>query len=211
MGRKIEEQVLFNRQVNYLIIEKFWEYQNKGVDKQEFYKLLGIDKNSYSRIRTADVYNYVDLEKRWEQKNSKLHKIGLSKEIMTGLKLIEIENISIETWIKYINCRYNNKKDDYDRANTMQTINRNLKKLFDGLKADKKTTSDIGKLYYFIHYGRAVELDMPDAEIIDLMDSLKKVTVEKMKVCDKKLRQEVYELLKEKCRELDIIINYDKL
>lgn len=211
MGRKITDEVLFNRQVNYLIIEKFWEYHNKGADKQELYELLGIKKNDYSRIRTANTYNCVNLEKRWEKKDSGLRKVGLSKEIMTGLKLIETEGISLQEWKDYINYRYVDKKESDKRTTAMQTLNRNLKKLFDGLEVDKKTTNDIGKLYYFIIYGRAVELDIPDAEMIDLMDSLEKVTIEKMKVCDKELRQKVYETLNKKCKQLGVIVNYEKL
>lgn len=216
MGCKITDEVLFNRQVNYLIIEKFWEYHNKGADKKEFYETLGIDKNSYSRIRTANRYNCVDLEKRWEKKDSRLRKVGLSKEIMTGLKVIETEDITLKDWKDYINYRYDNDKDKNKKENsyrisTMQTFNKNLRKLFDGLKADKKTGNDIGKLFYFIIYGRAVELDLPDAEMHDLKDSLGKVTIEKMKVCDKKLRQEVYEAMKEKYEQLGVIVNYENL
>lgn len=211
MGRKIEQEVLFNRQVNYLIIEKFWEYHNKGADKKEFYELLDINKNAYTRIRTADDYNYVDLEKKWEKKESRLRKLGLSKEIMTGLKRIETDGISLKDWKEYIHYRYEDKKESERRINAMQTLNRNLKKLFDGLEVDKKTTDDIGKLYYFIIYGRAVILDIPDAEMTDLMDSLEKVTVEKMKVCDKELRQKVYEVLEKKYEQLRIITDYEKL
>lgn len=212
MGCKITDEVLFNRQVNYLIIEKFWEYHNKGADKQELYETLGIDKNSYSRIRTADKYNCVDLEKRWEKKDSRLRKVGLSKEIMTGLKRIETDGIPLKEWKDYINYRYSDdKKDDFARTSTMQSFNRKLRNLFDGLEVDKKTTNDIGKLFYFIIYGRAVELDIPDAEMIDLMDSLEKVTIEKMKVCDKELRQKVYEILNKKCKQLGVIVNYEKL
>lgn len=211
MGRKISEEILFNRQINYLLIEKMWEYHNKGVDKQDLYELLDIDKNSYSRIRTADTYNCVDLERRWEKKNSKLRKLGLSKEIMTGINPIKTGSITLADWREYINYRYVDTEQSAKRTSAMQMFNRNLKTLFDGLEIDKKTTSDIEILYYFIIYGRAVVLDIPDAEMVDLRDSLKNVTIEKMKVCDKELRKEVYKALKEKYRQLDIIINYEKL
>ena len=52
---------------------------------------------------------------------------------------------------------------------------------------------------------------MPDAEMVDLRDSLNHVSVENMKVCDKALRREVYNILKEKYRQLDIIIKYEEL
>lgn len=212
MGKDIAEEVLFNRQVNYLIIEKMWMYLNKGEDKQKLYELLDINKNMYTRIRTADVYNKVDLEGRWERKNSPLRKLGLSKEIMIGLEMIEIEGITKSDWEKYIRLRYeSDDKEDYSRKSNLQSMNRKLKDTFAGLEADKKDKRDIGKLFYFFKYGRAVTLDMPDAEMVDLRDSLKHVNIENMKVCDKDLRKEVYESLKEKYRQLDIILKYEAL
>lgn len=65
--------------------------------------------------------------------------------------------------------------------------------------------------YFIFKYGRAATLDMPDAEMVDLRDSLNHVGIEKMKVCDRALRKEVYDLLKEKFRQLDIIIQYEQL
>ncbi|MDY2699114.1 MAG: hypothetical protein SOV61_06165 [Lachnospiraceae bacterium] len=208
---KVAEEVLFNRQVNYLIIEKMWEYLNKGKDKQELYNLIGINKNMYYRIRTADTYNCVNLDRRWDYENSSLRKTGLSKEIMTGLEMIEIEGITKENWEEYINFRYKDKEQSSYRTSAMQLMNRKLKDTFAGLKADKKDKRDIGKLFYFFKYGRAVTLDISDTEMIDLKESLSYVSVENMKVCDKSLRKEVYELLKEKYRQLDIIIKYESL
>lgn len=211
MKEKVAEEVLFNRQVNYLIIEKMWEYLNKGKDKQELYNLIGINKNMYYRIRTADTYNCVNLDRRWDYENSSLRKTGLSKEIMTGLEMIEIDGITKENWKEYINFRYTNKEQSSYRTSAMQLMNRKLKDTFAGLKADKKDKRDIGKLFYFFKYGRAVTLDISDTEMIDLKESLSHVSVENMKVCDKSLRKEIYELLKEKYRQLDIIIKYEGL
>ena len=98
MREEISQEVLFNRQVNYLIIEKLWEFLNKGADKKKFYDLMGVNKNAYCRIRTADTYNLVDLERRWDEKNSALKKIGLSREIMVGIEQIEIRDISQKDW-----------------------------------------------------------------------------------------------------------------
>lgn len=211
MKVKLPKEVLFNRQVNYLIIEKMWEYLNKDKDKQELYKLVGINKNVYSRIRTADTYNCVNLENRWESKNSKLRKLGLSKEIMTGQKQIEVEGITQAEWEEYLRFRYVDVEPSSYRTSVMQLTNKKLKETFAGLEADKKDKRDIGKLFYFFKYGRAVTLDMPDAEMVDLRDSLNHVSVENMKVCDKALRQEVYDILKEKFRQLDIIMQYEQL
>lgn len=208
---KVAEEVLFNRQVNYLIIEKMWEYLNKGKDKQELYNLIGINKNMYYRIRTADTYNCVNLDRRWDYENSSLRKIGLSKEIMTGLEMIEIDGITKENWEEYINFRYKDKEQSSYRTSAMQLMNRKLKDTFAGLKADKKDKRDIGKLFYFFKYGRAVTFDISDTEMLDLKESLNHVSVENMKVCDKSLRKEIYELLKEKYRQLDIIIKYEGL
>lgn len=211
MKEKISADVLFNRRVNYIVIEKMWEYLNKGKDKQGLYDLLDINKNAYSRIRMADSYNCVNLDKRWEAEKSALRKIGLSKEIMTGLELIQVGEITQEEWKRYIDSRYKIAGQDNYRTSIMQAMNGKLKDVFSRLEANKRDKSDIGKLYYFFIYGRAVTLDMPDAEMVDLRDSLMHVSVEKMKICDKDLRKEIYERLREAYKQLDIIIKYDEL
>lgn len=169
------------------------------------------NRNLYYRIRTADTYNCVNLDRRWDYENSSLRKTGLSKEIMTGLEMIEIDGITKENWKEYINFRYTNREQSSYRTSAMQLMNRKLKDTFAGLKADKKDKRDISKLFYFFKYGRAVTLDISDTEMIDLKESLSHVSVENMKVCDKSLRKEIYELLKEKYRQLDIIIKYEGL
>ena len=47
--------------------------------------------------------------------------------------------------------------------------------------------------------------------MIDLRDSLNHVSFENMKECDRALQKEVYDILKEKFRQLDIIIQYEQL
>lgn len=213
MKEKLSADILRNRQVNYIIIEKMWEYFNKGKDKQSLYKLLGITKNMYSRIRTADTYNTPNLDARWEYKNSDLHKLGLPKEIMTGSEQIQIEDITKEEWEKYLEFRYKNTETSYERTSFMQSHNKKLKNAFDKLKADKRDKRDIAMLFYYFKYGRAayLDLDLDDAEMQDLKDSLKHVSIENIKVCDKKLRKEIYDLLKEKYRQFDIILKYEGL
>ena len=208
---KLPQEILFNRQVNYIIIEKMWEYMNKGKDKQELYNLLDLNKNVYSRIRKADNYNCVNLEKRWENKNSKLRNIGLSKEIMTGQNQIKVDGIKEEDWENYLKYRYGDKGMDNYRTSAMQQVNKKLKEAFARLQADKKDKRDIGKLFYYFKYGRAVTLDVQDVEMIDLRDSLNHVSLENMKECDRALQKEVYDILKEKFRQLDIIIQYEQL
>lgn len=208
---KINAEVLFNRQVNYMIIEKMWKYIHKDEDIQKLYDMLDINKNAYSRIRRADTLQGVDLEKRWNKKNSRIKATGLSKEIMTGKEMIEIEGITRDDWVEYIDYRYDNEDKSSIRTSSMQSFNRKLNMVFETLAATKKDTRDIAKLYYFFTYGRSVALDMPDKEMVDLKDSLNHVNVEKMKLCDMKLKKEVYELLKEKYEQLHIIIQYSRL
>lgn len=211
MKKEVSAEMLFNRQVNYCIIEKLWELHNKGVDKTELYKLLGISDNVYSRIRKADSYYIVDLERYWDRKDCNLKVLGLSKEVMTGMAMIEIAGIGKSDWEEYFNVRYGEEKNSSYRNSIMLNMNRKLKKAFNGLRVDKNCKSEIGKLLYYCVHGRAVDLDIEDIEIRDLIDCLKNVTTEKMKVCDITLRKEVYDLLLEKAKQLEIIINYDNL
>lgn len=95
----MDKEILFNRRVNYLIIERLWKYKKKDIE--DLYALLKINKNMYTRIRKASAYSVVNLEKLWNQKESGLKKLGLSKEIMTGEKMIEIEGIKRKHWKEY--------------------------------------------------------------------------------------------------------------
>lgn len=225
---KPSTEVLFNRQVNYMIIEKMWKYIHKKEDIQNLYELLDIDKNAYSRIRNADTFQGVDLEKRWNKKDSRISATGLSKEIMTGKDMIEIEGVTREEWKQYLDYRYDESKkvkrhsadsnysDDEKRkisirTSSMQYFNKKLNTVFENLTANKRDKRDIAKLYYFFKYGRSVDLDMPDREMVDLKDSLNQVDVEKMKLCDMELKKEVYALLKEKYEQLRIIVEYNSL
>ena len=208
---KTREEILFNRQVNYLIIEKMWRYLHKSEGIEKLYDLLDINKNAYCRIRTAETIQGVDLEKRWNKKNSRIKATGLSKEIMTGIEMIEIEGITRDDWKEYIDYRYDNKDKSSIRTSSMQSFNRKLNMVFESLTANKRDMRDISKLFYFFTYGRAVDLDMPDREMVDLKDSLNHVDVEKMKLCDVELRKDVYELLKEKYEQLHIIVQYNNL
>lgn len=211
MKEKISAEVLFNRQVNYMIIEKMWRYLNKEDEIQELYDLLDINKNAYSRIRKAETFQYVDLDKRWDKRNSTISSMGLSKEIMTGKEMMKIEGITKEDWEKYIHYRYKDKKKTALRASDMQTFNRKLNAVFASLTVNSKDRRDVSKLYYFFKYRRSVDADMPDREMADLKDSLTRVDIGNMKACDMELRKEVYELLKEKYEQLHIIIQYSNL
>lgn len=222
MKEDIKAEVLFNRQVNYLIIEKMWEYLNEDKEKQELYSLLKLNKNAYSRIRKADIYDTVDLDKRWETKNSALRKIGLSKEIMTGKEMIQVDGITEKDWKEYIKLRYPSEESNdstgkssptgkSSRASDLRSMNKKLKEIFVGLEAGKKDKRDIDKLFYFFKYGRALTPDMHDEEMLDLRDSLQHVSLDKMKMCDKALRKEVFEMLQKKYEQLYIIVKYDSL
>ena len=46
-------------------------------DIQNLYELLDINKNAYSRIRTANEFQQVDLEKRWNRKNFRIARLFL--------------------------------------------------------------------------------------------------------------------------------------
>lgn len=201
----------FNSQVNYIIIEKLWKYMHPHEDIQNLYELLDINKNAYSRIRTAKEYQRVNLENRWNRKNSPISSMGLSKEIMTGQAMMEIDGITSEDWEEYIGYRYAEKKEDYERSSSMQNFNKKLNEVFKKLTANRRNHRDINKLYYFFTHGKSVDADIDDIDMLDLKDSLNHVNVEKMKLCDMALKKEVCRLLKEKYEQLSTIVSYQEL
>ncbi|MBU5334308.1 hypothetical protein KQI61_19185 [Anaerocolumna aminovalerica] len=153
--KKIKEEkkdraLLFNRQVNYMIIQKLWKYIGRKYPNiykgESLYERIGIKPNAYSRILKANTYQYVNLKKIWEFQNSKLKLFGLSEKIMTGEERIEIEDITIEDWKNYIEDRYGydfdgepvDKKEKYIRKSDMAYFNKCIEKSFDKLREDKK-------------------------------------------------------------------------
>lgn len=204
----MDKEILFNRQVNYLIIEKLWKYKHKNID--DLYTLLGINANIYSRIRKPNEYNTVNLENYWKRKESGLKKLGLSEEIMTGKKMIEINDIKKEEWEEYLKCRYG-EKTEIGRNSNMASFDRKIKNAFGKLSVNESVKEDIDRLYFFVTYDRPVDLGIRDSEMRDLVTSLKRINIQKIKVCDSELREEVCGLLKERYEQVNAVIQYNNL
>lgn len=205
------KKILFNRQVNYMTIERVWKIKQKDKGISELYELLGLNQNVYSRIRQADEYNYVDLESRWGYKTSRLQVIGLSKEIMIGLKMIEIPDIEKRDWEEYIDTRYG-LGSETNRNSNMAYYNRKINNAIKKIEADKMDKSDIGKLVYFCTYlTKSDNKAMPDKEMNDLKSSLECVTIEKIKQCNAELREEVLSMMEDIYNKISIIVKYSKL
>ena len=206
-----DKEILFNRRVNYLIIEKLWiSVKGKGFIT-DLHTLLKIDKNMYTRIRKANTYNVVNLERLWNQKDSGIKKLGLSKEIMTGEKMIEIEGIERKDWEEYWKYRDMEKTKDPVRINNMQYFNNKLNSALKKLSPNEPNKRDIDRLYYFIIYGRPADSGIQDIEMQDLKTSLNRIDIQKIKVCDNKLREEICMLLKERYEQINTVIQYNKL
>lgn len=211
MEQLSSEEILFNRQVNYMTIERVWKIIQKDKGISELYELLGLNQNVYSRIRQADEYNYVDLESRWGYKTSRLQVIGLSKEIMIGLKMIEIPDIEKRDWEEYIDTRYG-LGSETNRNSNMAYYNRKINNAIKKIEADKMDKSDIGKLVYFCTYlTKSDNKAMPDKEMNDLKNSLECVTIEKIKQCNAELREEVLSMMEDIYNKMSIIVKYSKL
>ncbi len=212
------EVISFNRQVNYVIIENLWEYLKKDIHKEAIdiglYAKLGLNKNSYSKIRTKEPFN---LKRKWE----KLKELGVEKEYMLGEKMIEIEGISQKDWENYFYYRYeyelevNNtekrgltEEEKKNKFGELKKMKGKLEQSFRKLRPSKKDESAIGKLYYYFYYDK---VDIPDEEMHCLYDSLKDINVDKIKKCDKELRRMIYKEIEEKSKWLRTIIEYDDL
>ncbi len=218
---KEEEKVLFRNQVNYFIIEKLWEYCNKAKGdkrtKEYFYGLIGITENSYSMIRqgTKNI-KYIKLKRKWECKNSKLKKLGLSKEFILGEKILKIGEIDIKKWKDYMNCRYKKIADTVSkksyRKNDMREMLEKLEEVFDELKQNNNG-NELERLYHYflmdLDYG--LDGNILDKEMQSLYDNLKNITIDNIKECDKELRKNIFDEMKEKYDWLNIIMKYEDL
>lgn len=220
---KKDRKLLFNRQVNYMIIQKLWRYIDRKYPNiykgESLYERVGIQPNAYSRILTANTYQYVNLGKMWGFQNSKLKLFGLSKEIMTGKERIEIDDITIEDWKNYLEDRYGydfdgkpiEKKEEHIRKSDMAYFNKGIKQSFDKLKEDKKDSRDISKLYYYLKNNATIDEYIPDKEMKDLKAALLQINVNHIEDCESTLRNEVKELLETKLHDTTIILEYMSL
>lgn len=103
------------------------------------------------------------------------------------------------------------KKKDPVRISNMQYFNNKLVNTFKKLSISEPIKGDIDRLYYFIESGRPVDLGVRDIEMQDLKMSLNRIDIQKIKVCDNKLREEICMLLKERYEQINAVIQYNKL
>lgn len=212
--KKTIDEKFFNCQINYIIIGKLWHYLKKS--PQDLYFELGITENKYSKIRTG-ACPFEFLEKRWDEQNSPLKRLGLPKEIMLGDSIIDLNGISKKDWEEYTFLRYGgdndkntNDNDNTSKKNKMRTFDRKLRKAFSDLD-DSKTKSNIGKLYYFIKYGIALDDTVDDREMKVLQDALKKIKIGHIKACDKSLCKEIERQMQKVLHQISTIIAYNDL
>lgn len=220
----IKSEKAINRQINYIILESLWRYLNKDAPKQELYDLLGLTKNAYSIIRTGKPKDrYTNLAKRadWKQEydtgeessdSAKGHllRLGLSKEVMTGEELIEVNGITREDWENYIRLRYETGSDTSERQKTIRDMRRKMYRAFSKLQVEKKNRKPIDIAYFYFKCGYAPSDNIKDAELRELQELLKKIKPEMIRVCDSELRKALFDEMKEKCQWLDIMLQYEK-
>lgn len=213
-----DPQTALNLQINYFIISKLWDYENfrkppdKRDNKEVFYELIGLSRNVYSRIICQDALQPVNLNNRWERKkNNKLIRLGLSKEIMTGKEQIVLDGISRDRWQEYFSVRKDKKDKSIHRTDFLTSFDKDLKKAFEKLRIDRRAVKPIDKLYYFIHTGTAIDDQITDFEIKELLHSLELVQILHWKECDPLLRQEAIHKINEQLKKANIIHEYQKL
>ena len=212
-----EKRIILNMRINYIIIEKFWKYVTKK-DKASLYKRLGVNKNTYSGIRTGKKH-YVTKREGYERTN--LYSKGFPKNIMTGEDIIVLAGISRKDWENYL--KWYDKKDTYEkkdiyeknsRDNALRDMNKKIKKAFENRRTDRTIVTPLDVLYdYFLDEEKtvAIKVDLTDREMKDLYDSLDSVTLEKMLKCDGNLRRKVFDVLEERYEWLKTIVKYDNL
>lgn len=210
--QSISKEVLFNRQVNYLLINKLWKFLNPQKEISELYNMLGIKPNYYSRIITADTYNIPNLDTKWKENSiNGLHVLGLPKAYMVGNKMIELQGIDLADWEDYISARYD--KDNKQRSSwAMDDFNKKLIKAFKelenrGLNGTSQVPIDM--LYYFFKTKTKGGGQSKDIEIVNLKKSLTMIQVAHWKACDETLLHEVVTKLRSQLEVAEVIEKYN--
>lgn len=196
-----------NLQINYIIMEKLWRFL--GNKPEDWYWKLDITQNKYSEIRTGQYPPTQYLKKKWDEKESPLQKTGLPREIMLGEKMLEIRGVSEKEWSDYLKCRY--ESTNKDRKTKMRTHNDKLKKAFSELTDDVTPRSNIQKLFYFMKRGVASSINIPDREMKELQEALKRVRVGHIKACNSQLRKDIERQMETVLRQIATVVAYENL
>lgn len=210
--QSISKEVLFNRQVNYLLINKLWKFLNPKKEVYELYNMLGIKPNYYSRILTADTYSIPNLDTKWKENSiNGLHVLGLPKAYMVGNKMIGIKGIDVEEWEEYIKARYNKDKNQ-NSSWRMDDFNKKLTKVFEkledkGLNGTSQVPIDM--LYYFFKTRTKGGGQSKDIEIVNLKKSLTMIQAAHWKACDETLLHEVVTKLRIQLEVAEVIEKYN--
>lgn len=203
--KKTDEKIR-NKQINYIIIEKLWTHVTEK-PKSELYKKLGINKNTYSKIRQGKTHHYSTREK---YARSNLSSLGLPVDIMTGEQIIEIEGLTVQIWDEYLEYR-NKKETSPQKTKILSTMNQRLKEAFQKLTPNKKNKQPLDILYLYFKENKLLNIDISDREMRDLYDSLSKITLEMIINCEGKLQKDVFDEIREKYEWMDTVIKYGKL
>lgn len=200
-----------------------WDYENNKKDtvnrkpKSSLYEQLGLTRNTYSRIVSNSSEQPVNLDRIWKQSTCKLGVTGLSREIMTGIERLELHGISKDEWNEYLDLRYPNEKPEAEsktakyRASKLLEYDKKFKKAFSSLQVNRRASTPIDRLYYFIHTGTTFEDSAPDFEIKELQYALQFVKRWHWEECNPTLRKNVINEMAQQLKLAKIIHEYKGL
>lgn len=213
LKKKISEETLLYRQINFLFINKMWKSVNPQREIKELYDMLGVTRNYYSRVMSGDTYNIPDLTRKWnENGKSGLHVLGLPKEYMMGEKVIEMDYININNWKKYLAVRNDTKNKDHEYI--LAEFNSLFRKEINALKRvglNPNSEKTIDMLYYFVVTGDKGGKNAQDVVIRNLIFTLENIPLLRWKECDNELRKNAIDKLKKQLHIATTIQDYENL
>lgn len=131
-----------NRTINYYVFRKLWRYLNKCVEsdntKKDLYCTLSITRNTYTKL-VNPLYPIQPSARMLE----KLSGTGMDTEFLTGLRIIDIKNISTDMWYDFF----------INKSIPSMEINKVLTATFQVIETVYLYDSDLVALKHFIETG----------------------------------------------------------
>lgn len=214
-----DKETILNIRINYFIISKLWDFENlkkapeNRKTKDDFYKVIGLSRNLYSRIMCQNPGESVNLENRWKAKKKDLQKLGLSKEILIGKEQIELDDISRKEWDDYFKIRYASdcEVNKYERAYSLSVFDKRVKDKFETIRLDRRATKPIERLYYYWHTGETIDDKATDFEIKELLNAFQNISRVHWEDCDKNIRKKAIAEMEKHLKTANIIHEYQNL
>lgn len=211
--RDLTPEVLVNRQINYTIFKMLWHLKEDKKSMNDFYSLMGINRNRYRSIVTNDTARTPRLQEVAERLSKTS---GVPTEVYLGKIAFSIYEIDTAEWKSYFqeveNIIAASRK--VDKEYSQEECKKFENKLMVLLKAIPVTRDIDVKLYsayiYFV-YGETVNSTEVQVKLKRLVNQMRGITFTQLESVETEELAEYENQLKKQAEMIATLCSYRKL